>query len=124
MSAVTTEPSRSDDRRGLESLLSFWADAGVDALYADEPVDRTRRVEVTARAPASPAASPASSTIASTPSIDVDAPRRVADQASDLDSLRAAATEYLRQACRHPVSSVLAGGGGRCGPNHWRSTGT
>ena len=28
------------DPRAVESLLAFWADAGVDATYADEPVDR------------------------------------------------------------------------------------
>src|SRR5579863_8917115 len=30
----------SADNRAAESLLAFWADAGVDAAYADEPVDR------------------------------------------------------------------------------------
>ena len=29
------------DPRALESLLAFWADAGVDAAYADAPVNRT-----------------------------------------------------------------------------------
>ena len=28
------------DRRAAEALLAFWADAGVDALYADEAIDR------------------------------------------------------------------------------------
>lgn len=30
----------SADERALESLLAFWAEAGVEALYADEPVNR------------------------------------------------------------------------------------
>lgn len=28
------------DPRAVESLLAFWADAGVEACYADEPIDR------------------------------------------------------------------------------------
>jgi uracil-DNA glycosylase family 4 len=28
------------DRRAAESLLAFWADAGVEALYAEAPIDR------------------------------------------------------------------------------------
>jgi DNA polymerase len=28
------------DPRAVESLLAFWADAGVEASYADEPIDR------------------------------------------------------------------------------------
>jgi uracil-DNA glycosylase family 4 len=31
------------DPRALESLLAFWQDAGVDAAYAEVPVDRTAR---------------------------------------------------------------------------------
>lgn len=28
------------DQRAVESLLAFWADAGVEAMYADAPIDR------------------------------------------------------------------------------------
>ena len=28
------------DPRAVESLLAFWADAGVEASYADQPIDR------------------------------------------------------------------------------------
>jgi DNA polymerase len=31
------------DPRAVESLIAFWADAGVDVCYADEPVDRMAR---------------------------------------------------------------------------------
>ena len=41
------------DPRAVESLLAFWTASGVDALYADGPVDRT--VAVPGPAPAGPA---------------------------------------------------------------------
>ncbi|HLY80957.1 MAG TPA: uracil-DNA glycosylase family protein, partial [Caulobacteraceae bacterium] len=31
------------DPRAVESLIAFWADAGVDVAYADAPVDRMAR---------------------------------------------------------------------------------
>jgi uracil-DNA glycosylase family 4 len=40
-------------RRAAESLIAFWADSGVDALYGDEPFDRlaegAQRLQVKAR---------------------------------------------------------------------------
>lgn len=33
-----------DSDRASEALLAFWAEAGVDACYEDEPIDRTVRV--------------------------------------------------------------------------------
>ena len=42
------------DPRAVESLLAFWTSSGVDALYADGPVDRT--VTVPGPAPAGPTA--------------------------------------------------------------------
>lgn len=99
MSAATADPAHTGHGRGLESLLSFWADAGVDALYGDEAVDRTRRVEAKARpqpAAAAPLASPVS---AAEPNAahDLAVPRRLAEAARDLDSLRAAAADFLRE---------------------------
>ena len=52
------------DRRAVESLLAFWAEAGVDACFEDAPVDRmaerARPVRAPARdpGPAPPAARP------------------------------------------------------------------
>jgi uracil-DNA glycosylase family 4 len=49
------------DRRAAESLLAFWADAGVEALYGDAPFDRlaegAERLKARARPPA-PAPAP------------------------------------------------------------------
>ena len=87
-----SEPSPSTHHRGIESLLAFWADAGVDTLYADEPVDRTRRPEAKI-----PSEVPASPTATATSSVDLGAPRRLAESAPDLDSLRARAADYLRE---------------------------
>jgi len=96
VSASTSVSSGNSERAGLESLLSFWADAGVDTLYAAEPVDRTRRIEAKASA-ASPTLALTTPSVARLPAIDLDAPRRVAEAASDLDSLRAGAADYLLQ---------------------------
>ena len=45
------------DPRAMESLLAFWVEAGVDALYADAPVDRWAATP-RAASPARPAAPP------------------------------------------------------------------
>ncbi len=39
-----TDQSTPSERRAVESLMGFWADAGVDACYEDAAVDRTRKV--------------------------------------------------------------------------------
>lgn len=98
MSAATADPAHTGHGRGLESLLSFWADAGVDTMYGDEPVDRTRRAEVRARSEPAAAATVAVSASAPEPPAAHDpvVPRRLAEGARDLDSLRAAAAAYLR----------------------------
>jgi DNA polymerase len=41
------------DSRALESLLLFWAEAGIDACFEDEPVDRIAERPKPVRAPAS-----------------------------------------------------------------------
>jgi DNA polymerase len=77
--------------------MAFWADAGVDAMYGDDPVDRTRRAPPPARTEtlrAVPAAEPARPT----PRHDLDRARVLADAALDLDALSAAAAHYLRDA--------------------------
>jgi DNA polymerase len=47
-----------DPNRAVEALLAFWAEAGVDACYEDEPVDRTVRAATPAPRPALAAVSP------------------------------------------------------------------
>ena len=39
-----TADSRAPDSRAVESLMAFWADAGVEVAYADAPIDRTVQV--------------------------------------------------------------------------------
>ena len=43
------------DPRAVESLLAFWADAGVEASYADEPIDRLAEGAAMLRARREPA---------------------------------------------------------------------
>ena len=94
--AQTAPPA---DRALAESLLAFWADAGVDSLFLDTPVDRIaaglapppRRPEppppTALRAPATSGARPdvASATAEA---------RRLAAAASDLSALKAAIESY------------------------------
>jgi hypothetical protein len=44
------------DPRAVESLLAFWADAGVEASYADDPIDRLAEGAALLRARKEPAA--------------------------------------------------------------------
>ncbi len=98
MPPATADHASDDRRRGLESLMAFWADAGVDTMYGDEPVDRTRRTEAKAK-PQAPAPEPLRIEPApSTPRPDLDHARRLAASATDLDALRAVAIDYLREA--------------------------
>src|SRR5262245_33203896 len=41
--------AETSDRSALESLLSFWSEAGVEACYEDEPQDRVVRAPPPAR---------------------------------------------------------------------------
>lgn len=89
------------DRQALESLLSFWADAGVDATFEDAPVNRL--AERAAAAPlavrakaAAPAASFAPPPAARTPETAgaVAEARRLAAEAQDLEALAAAIAAF------------------------------
>jgi DNA polymerase len=92
------------ERRALESLLSFWSLAGVDAALADRPVDRTARpAEPTplARRAAGPTAAegpalggqgPARSPAAATEALGE--ARRLAAQAADLAALEVAIVAF------------------------------
>lgn len=79
----------------VESLLAFWAEAGVDACFEDAPVDR-------AAAPPPPAIKAAARAVASVvpapdPAAAADAmaeARRLAAAASDLEALKAAADAF------------------------------
>ena len=64
------------DRRAAEALLAFWADAGVDALYADEAIDRlaegAERLKARARpAPPPPPPTPIRPVRPGVPNIDI-----------------------------------------------------
>ena len=95
------EPLPSSRDRALESLLSFWADSGVEAMYGDDPVDRTRRAEPPVRTQTT-APQPQPPPVAERPppatEHDLDHARRLAAAATDLDAVREAATGYLRDA--------------------------
>lgn len=47
------------DQRAVESLLAFWADAGVEASYADAPIDRLAEGVAMLRAKSQPPPPPA-----------------------------------------------------------------
>jgi DNA polymerase len=93
------EPTSSaDSGRALESLLAFWAEAGVEASYADAPIDRiaegAARLAPRAAAPSSgrPVAAVKAATAAASPSIAaaIEQARALAAQATDLAALEAA----------------------------------
>jgi DNA polymerase len=87
------------DTRAVESLLAFWADAGVDAAYEEAPVDRlsegARRLQPPAR-PAAPRAptQPSRSGAAGDPAGAVAEARAVAAAAGDLIELEAAIVAF------------------------------
>jgi DNA polymerase len=86
------------DPRAVESLLAFWAEAGVDSAYADKAVDRLSEV-LRPRAPVTPptlVVTSAPTAVATTPDIAgaiADA-RRLAAQAKDLAELSAAIAAF------------------------------
>jgi DNA polymerase len=85
-----------DRAKAVESLLAFWAASGVDALYADAPVDRLQPpVRPRPEAPAPLVAMPK---LARGPSVDVGAAiagaRQIAAAAQDLDALAAAIAAF------------------------------
>jgi DNA polymerase len=87
------------DRRLAESLLAFWADAGVDATLADSPQDRMAQglEALRAKPPQVFAAPEAVSRLAGRPALpagDIDAARAAAASAHDLAALAAAIAAY------------------------------
>jgi uracil-DNA glycosylase len=95
MSGQGRSPLQTDETgtRALESLLGFWAEAGVDTAFADEPVDRI------AERPR-PLPSPARATAEPRPAADPDVSgaiaeaRRLAGEAQDLAALAAAIAAF------------------------------
>ncbi len=79
------------DTAATESLLAFWADAGVDACFEDAPVDRTYvappALKAVARATASVAAAPDAAGAA-------DEARRLAAACETMDDLAAAIAAF------------------------------
>ena len=77
-----------------ESLLAFWAEAGVDAMLLDQPHDRVAagRYVAAKPAPPSPIAAPARMVAGAAPDLAgaVAEARRLAAGAADLDQLKAA----------------------------------
>ena len=92
----------SPESRAAESLLAFWADAGVEALYGEEPYDRlaegAERLAVKAR-PAAQAAPVSPLARAQGPDIDaaVGLARHAARAAMTLDQLAQAIADF--EAC-------------------------
>ena len=81
------------DRRAVESLLAFWAQAGVDACYEAAPVDRTAVGAALLRGGSAKAVRQPASPSPSLPAqaaVDVSEARRLADEAMDLAALAAA----------------------------------
>lgn len=84
------------DQRAVESLLAFWADAGVEALYAEAPIDRLAEGAAMLRAKSQPPPPP---TAVARPSL---VAARSPDVASAVASAKAAAA-----AC-HDLESLAA----------------
>jgi DNA polymerase len=84
------------DVRALESLIAFWKEAGVEACYEDQPVDRTFRPAPPAR-PA-PALAGGAKVPAAPPTPDVAQAvaqaREMAAAAADLEALAAAIAAF------------------------------
>ena len=85
------------DPRAVESLLAFWAVAGVEACYAEAPIDRTAGGPVrppgtsSSAAGHAPATAPPSEPEASRA---VDEARALAAAAADLDALKSASADF------------------------------
>lgn len=84
------------DERALESLLAFWADAGVDALYAEEPVNRLAETARPIRAEPSPVAAIQAPAVKTGPDLGaiIAQARELAAAAPDLAALEAAIAAF------------------------------
>jgi DNA polymerase len=88
------------DPRAAESLLAFWADAGVEAAFEDAPVDRIaerpKPASKAARAPSPVPAAPAHAAAPAGPDVSaaIAEARRLAAGAKDLTELAAAIAAF------------------------------
>lgn len=85
------------DARAIESLLAFWADAGIDACFTDEPVDRLAERDRPRLALAqTQAPAPTIQAAAAGPDVSaaLDEARRAAAAARDLTELAAAIAAF------------------------------
>jgi len=83
------------DARTAESLLAFWAEAGVDAMLLDAPFDRIEAGKIVAPRPPerkAPAPTPAARAPKAGPDVSaaIAEARRLAAEAQDLEALKAA----------------------------------
>lgn len=106
-------PADPIDSRVAESLLAFWADAGVDAMLLDEPLDRIEAGRIMPPVkPAPPLAAPVVQLRPGASNIDIagglaDA-RRLAAAASDLEQLAAAIAGFEGCPLRHEGAATKA----------------
>lgn len=87
------------DQRAVESLLAFWADAGVEASYADAPIDRLAEGAAMLRAKSQPPPPPPTRpglAVARGPDIGsaIAAAKAAAAACDDLESLAAAIAAF------------------------------
>lgn len=88
MNAVSDFPL---DRAATESLLAFWADAGVDACFEDSPVDRTYVAPIALKAVAK---ATASVVVTHDTAGSAEEARRLASACSTLEDLAAAVATF------------------------------
>ena len=90
---MNAEPG--EGARALESLLAFWAEAGVDTTFEDAPVDRIAERVRPIRPPVTPViASPSAANAGPDVSGPLDDARRLAAEAKDLTQLAAAIAAF------------------------------
>ncbi len=84
------------DSRAIESFLAFWAEAGVDAAYADEPVDRLSEALRPRPQATAPVLVETAKPVAAAPDIAeaIAEARRLAAEAKDLSELAAAIAAF------------------------------
>jgi uracil-DNA glycosylase family 4 len=87
---------RGEGRRGAESLLAFWAEAGVDAMLAEAPVDRIAERPRPSRSPSPQPATAPSAPLAAGPDVSgaIAEARAAAAEAADLAALAEAIAAF------------------------------